>query len=329
MAAGRAVTPDTPFWTASVSKPVGAVLAQALLADGVLALDDPLARWVPELAAPRVLLDPAGPLEATEPLARPLTVRDVLSGTAGVGIAADCFGEPPSPLFAAMVERGVGPGPFSGDLDPDTWAARFAGLPLAAQPGTLWRYHTPHDLLSVLLARAGGRLLPDLLVERVLRPLGMGSTGFALPATTRDDVVDILTRDDDGRPAVVPAPDPSHGTGLSSLAADLLSTARGLLRFATAMVDGGAPVLPPGAVAAMTTPVLSAEQRTAAAPFLGPGESSGLGVGVDVDAPAEDVAGSAWYSPGRWGWVGGTAPAPRCTSTPRTTWSSSCSPAAS
>lgn len=305
--ARRPVTADTPLWLASLTKPVAAVLAQRVLADGDVALEDPLARWLPELAAPLVLRDPATPLSETGPAERELTVLDVLSGTAGVGIAADCFGDVPSPLFTAMLDRGVAPGPFAPDLDPDTWVARLGELPLAVQPGAQWRYHTPHDVLSVLLARASGQPLAALLGERVLAPLGMGATGFALPGAGRDDVVDVLTRDGDGAPSLVPTPDPGRGTAFPGLAAGLLSSASDLLRFATAMADGGAPVLPPGAVDAMTTGRLTPAQRAAAAPFLEPGTSWGLGVAVDV-APSEPVE-QVWHSPGCWGWVGGTGTA--------------------
>ncbi len=301
-----AVTPDTPFWLSSVSKPFGAVLAHVLLEDGTLSLDDPLDRWLPELASPRVLVHPAAALHDTVPARRPPTVHDLLAGTLGWGMLADCFAEPPPPLWSAMVEQGVSPGPFAADLEPDVFMARLAALPLASQPGEQWRYHVPHDVLSVLLARAAGRPLPELLDERLLRPLALQNTGFGDPTRTTVDVPDILSRSATGEVEVVPAPDPRRPPAFPGLGAGLLSSAADLLRLGSTLLDGGGPVLSRAQLAVMTSDVLTEEQRTVAAPFLQPGSSWGLGIGVDVPLAAGKVCEQAWHSPGRFGWVGGT-----------------------
>src|SRR3954469_8039086 len=99
--------PDTLFRLASVTKPFAGALTLALVEDGVLGLDDEVGRWLPELAAPRVLARRGGPLEETVPAQRPITVRQLLTNTSGIGWAPDI-----GPLGGAMDRGGVGPAGF-------------------------------------------------------------------------------------------------------------------------------------------------------------------------------------------------------------------------
>lgn len=290
---------DTLFRIASITKPIGGALTLTLVRDGVLALDDPVERWLPEAAHPRVLVSPDAVLGQTVPADRPITVRDLLTGTSGWGCVME-----QTPLQAAMVERGVFPGPLHRDVTADEFVARVTDLPLAFPPGAGWMYETGIALLGVLLARATGTPLSALLAERVLAPLGMASTGFeaAVPdrlATAYLPGPDGLTVLDppDGEFAV-PPPFEDLGGGLVSTAADVF-------RFLTAMADGGAPVLTPDEVASMTADALTDEQYRSARTFLDEGESWGLGCGVDVPGPDGRPA-RPWQAPGRWGWTGGT-----------------------
>ena len=169
---------DTQFRIASITKPIGGALTLTLMRDGVLALDDPIARWLPEAAEPRVLVAPDAPLDRTVPAERAITVRDLLAGTSGWGIVME-----QTPLQAAMLERGVFGSPLHRDVSADEFVDRIASLPLAFQPGTGWMYETGIDLLGIVLMRATGRSLADLVADRITGPLGMASTGFQ--ASTR------------------------------------------------------------------------------------------------------------------------------------------------
>ena len=288
------VRPDSLFRLASVSKPVAGALTLALVEDGVLALDDPVARWLPELAEPRVLRIRGGALDDTIPADRPITVRHLLSSTPGFGGIWDA-----SPIAEAIGAAGIGPGPLPPQLGPDEYLRRLGELPLAAQPGTSWLYHMSTDALSVLLARAAGRPLHELLADRLTGPLGLRSTGFwacdparlgaaYLPVGGGLELLDPA----DGLAARPPQ--------FEGLAGGLVSTAPDVLAFFCALADGGGPVLGPASVAAMTTDTLTGEQRREAADFLGPGRSWGMQVGVQVEPTAP------WDQPGRWGWDGGT-----------------------
>ena len=286
------VGPDTLFRLSSLSKPYAGALTLALAEDGVLALDDPVARWLPELAAPRVLARPGGPLSETVGVARPITVRHLLTNTAGFGGLWD-----DSPLARAIQARRIGPGPWPPDLSPEEYLARVGELPLAAQPGERWLYHLSTEVLSVLLARATGRPLGELLAERVTGPLGLHSTGLVardprqLSTAYAPDGVGVLDPPD-GRFARPPV--------FEGLATGLVATALDVLGFLTALADGGGPVLTPASVAAMTTDALTAGQRADAMMLLGPNLSWGLQVGLDL---APSWAGA---TAGRFGWDGGT-----------------------
>lgn len=300
-AAGRtAVEPNsgpmrdgTQFRIASLTKPMGAALTLTLVRDGVVALDDPVARWLPEATEPRVLVAPGAPLDDTVRAERPVTVRDLLAGTSGWGVVMD-----DSPLQAAMIEGGVFGGPLHRDVSPDEFVERVTGLPLAFQPGSGWLYETGIDLLGMLLMRATGRSLADLFAERVTGPLQMTSTGFvgdpARLAPAYLPGAEGLTEIDppDGTFAVPPP--------FEELSSGLVSTAPDVLRFYCAMADGGTPVLTADEVALMTADALTPPQRLSASTFLGRGESWGLGTGVDIEAA------EPWQAPGRWGWTGGT-----------------------
>jgi CubicO group peptidase (beta-lactamase class C family) len=292
------MTAGTQFRIASITKPMGGALTLTLVRDGVLALDDPIGRWLPEAAEPRVLVDPGAPLDRTVPADRPVTVRDLLIGTSGWGCVMD-----PTPLQAAMIEGGVFPSPLHRDLSADQFVARLTSLPLAFQPGTGWMYETGIDLLGMLIMRATGRSLAALFAERITGPLGMASSGFL---GSPERLATAYLPGSDGLTVL----DPPDGTfavppPFEELSSGLVSTAPDVLRFFTAMADGGAPVLTADEVALLTADALTDAQRRSARTFLDEGESWGLGAGVDVPDP-DGKAVRPWQAPGRWGWTGGT-----------------------
>jgi CubicO group peptidase (beta-lactamase class C family) len=285
---------DTLFRIASITKPMGAALALSLVQDGALALDDPIARWLPEAASPRVLVAPDAPLHQTTEVGRPITIRHLLTATSGWGCVLE-----ETPLQRAMLERGVFPGPLTPPMSGDEFVARVAELPLAFQPGEGWLYDTGMNLLGVVLSRATGRPLSELVAERITAPLGMADTSFWTADVER--LATAYTPGPDGLEVLDP-PDGlwSRPSRFEELSGGLVSTARDVLAFYCAMADGGAPVLTADSVALMTTDALTDEQRRQALPFVDAGGSWGLGTGVDVEAA------EPWMAPGRWGWTGGT-----------------------
>ncbi len=284
---------DTIVRIASVSKPIVAAAAMALVEDGVLELDGRVDRWLPELAARRVLRHEGADLDDTVPARRPITVEDLLSFRLGIGVLPVFPAEYPIQLaYAEAALGGDGPPGSQPAPGPDEWMRRLGALPLIAQPGERWLYHTGADALGVLLARATGGSLGDLLAERIFAPLGMRDTGFHVPATDLDRFCPQLSPADGGGFDVF---DPVDGVwsappAFESGGGGLVSTVDDMLAFARMLRDGGGPVLSPCSVSEMTTDRLTAAQRAGAGMFL---QGDGWGLGMAVDGR------------GRYGWDGG------------------------
>lgn len=299
------MTPDSIFRIASITKPIVAAAVLILIEDGRLALDEPVARWLPELAAPMVVRTPSSPLDDVVAAERPITVFDLLTSTAGYGFASDFSLPAVGALFPVLGDgREVASMP-----PPDEWMARLSGLPLVYQPGQAYLYNTCSDLQGVLIARASGAALPDFLTERIFRPLGMVDTGFGVPVSQRHRLSSYYRHDPDGgglllldgpdgQYAEVPA-FPSGAGGLVSTAADWLAFARLLLGGGE---TGGRRLLSAESVRLMTTNHLTPAQAEPAQLFL---EGQGWGFGGSVDIDRRDP----WNVPGRYGWVGGTGTA--------------------
>jgi len=293
---GPPMRADTLFRITSMTKPVTAAVVLGMAEDGLLHLDEPAGRLLPELAGRRVLRRPDGPLTDTIAAERPVTIRDLLTFTWGFGMQGAMFtGPEPWPIVTAAAERELasfGPPQPGTTPDPDTWMARLAELPLLAQPGERWLYSVGSQVLGVLAARAGGASLEDVMRARVLGPLGMRDTTFHAADTTRlatayerRDGELVVSDPPDGQWAAPPRfPDGSGG---------LVSTAADMLAFGQMLRRGGDPVLQAGTVAEMTRDQLTPGQRGNVWPGFSFLEGRGWGYGVSV------------LDDGRYGWDGG------------------------
>jgi len=283
------VLPSTPFRISSLSKLFGGALALDLVAEGRLRLDDDVSRWLPGLGGLRVLASPDAPLSVTVPVRGPVTLRHLLTFTAGFGID---FGE--TPYSAAT--RGLLWGPNPPDMDPDTYLARLTELPLAAQPGQRWMYHSAADLLSVLLWKVAGKPVSQLLAERITGPFGLAGTGFptgseAFPAVYQAEDGELVEAED-YRDAFSAPP------RFESLAGGMVSTVPDYLAFLAALADDV--LLPAGVAAELASDQLVGSQRAGFAEMAGPVQSWGYMTAVQTEP------GDPWSEPGMWGWAGGS-----------------------
>jgi len=300
-AGGPPMRSDTLFRIASITKPVTAAVVLSLVEDGLLGLEEPVDRLLPELADRRVLRRPDGPLTDTIRAERAVTTRDLLTFTWGFGMQGAMFTAPePWPIVSAVAERELGSfGPPQPDTtpEPDTFMARLSELPLLAQPGERWLYSAGSQVLGVLAARAAGAPFEDVMRERVLAPLGMDDTAFYASDTSR---LATAYERRDGELAVSDPPDGqwSRPPRFPDGAGGLVSTAEDLLRFGRMLLlPGGNPVLTAGTVAEMTRDQLTPAQRARVWPgfsFLG---DRGWGYGVSVTEWGyswEGGSGTAW-----------------------------------
>jgi CubicO group peptidase (beta-lactamase class C family) len=261
---GPPVQRDSLFRIASVTKPVTGAATLALIEEGLIGLHEPVDVLLPELASPRVLRRMNGPLDHTVPASRPITTRDLLTFTFGFGMVTEMFMAPgPWPIQAAVDEfrlGALGPPDPANKPDPDTWMAGLGSLPLMAQPGARWMYNTGAHVLGVLLARAAGQSFGEVRRARVFEPLGMADTAFW---TSRTDRLATAYQATGGGLVVVDPPDGawSKPPAFEDGAAGLVSTVDDLYAFARMLLTGGAPVLAPESVAAMTIDQLTPEQK--------------------------------------------------------------------
>lgn len=275
---------DTLFRIASMTKPITSAAALTLLDEGRFALDEPIARWVPEFAKARVLRSPTGPLDQTDPAKRPITFEDLLTHRSGL-----TYGDfHPGPLAKAY--RTALGGDIDSEVPPDEWIAALAGLPLIDQPGGAFHYGASTDLLGFIIARMEDAPLNDVLERRIFAPLGMRDTGFSISKEKRSRRASMYGFDDEGRlikrlagaGGAFKAERPDDMAYVSG-GQGLWSTLDDYLAFARMFVDGGVRLLRPETLALMTTNRLTEAQR-AKAEMLGmpPFTAHGFGLGVAV-----------------------------------------------
>jgi len=293
---GRPVARDSLFRIASVTKPITAAATLALVEEGLLGLDEPVERVVPELADRRVLVRPDGPLDETVPAERPITTRDLLTFTFGFGMATEMFMSPtPWPVVQADAELGLStirPPNRGVQPDTDTWIANLGTLPLIAQPGERWLYNTGASVLGVLAARATGQSFGDVLRTRLFGPLGMRDTAFWTP--NRDRLASAYRPTPDGL-VVWDEPDGawSRPPAFEDGAARLVSTVDDLHAFARMFLGRGPRVLSDESLEAMTSDQLTEAQKA----------RGGLGPGF-FDGRSWSFC-QAVYEGGAFGWNGG------------------------
>jgi len=305
---GAAMSHDSIFRIASMTKPLTAVAALILVEDCVLRLDDPVDEFLPELADRRVLKTPASPLDETVPAERAITLRDLLTFRAGFGAVWD----PTWPITTAMQERGVAVSPPRMTPEPtpapDLFLERLGELPLVHQPGEVWMYHTGLAVAGVLIARASGRSFPEFLRKRVLEPLGMDDTGFHVPPEKQERFVSAYRTDPETGTLTLADPGENGIWGEPPLfpdgGGDLVSTVDDYLAFARMLLGGGdysgTRLLSRPSVELMTTDRLTTENKRHRGLGDDMWEASGWGFGVQVATARTGLA-----SVGRYGWSGG------------------------
>jgi len=298
---------DTIFRIASVTKPMIAAAAMILVEECTLRLDDPVDRWLPELADRQVLRSIDSPLDDTVPANRPITLRDLLTFRLGFGAVMAPPGQ--YPIQEAMDEAGLTPSANLPTHAPDEMMKRLGSLPLLHQPGEQWLYNTGSDVLGVLIARAAGQPLEAFLRERIFEPLGMQDTAFSVPQEKLDRLATCYqTNFETGGPALF---DAARGGRFASPptfesgAGGLVSTVDDCLAFGRMMLNNGKHgaerILSRPSVELMTTDHITSEQKAVSSFFPGFWNNRGWGFGLSIITRRDDLS----SVPGRYGWDGG------------------------
>ena len=217
---GAAMTTDTVFWIASMTKAITSTAAMQLVEQARLALDRPIADVLPELASPQVLVgfDPSGE-PRLRPATRPISLRHLLTHTAG--FVYDIWN---AEMGRYMEVKGI-PGIISCQNAALT-------LPLVFDPGDRWDYGINIDWVGKVVERTSGQSLGDYFAEHLFTPIGMKDTGFKLAQDHRTRLAGMHVRNDDGTFAPTEFEVPQEpefqmgGGGLYGTASDYLAFQR-------------------------------------------------------------------------------------------------------
>lgn len=243
--AKRPMTTDAIFRIASQSKAITSAAILMLVEQGKMGIDDPVSRFIPAYAKTTVAIK-TDTGRVIVPAKRAITIRDLLTHTAGISYGTDAL---VAPLYQA---EGLGPAAWQGWYFADkrepicASIERLAKLPFVAQPGERFVYGYNTDILGCIVERASGFPLDVFIRERITKPLKLKDTQFYLSPTERARLTAVYASGADGR--VVRAPDGITGQGdyvdgpKVSFAggAGLLSTAADYARFLETIRRGGA-----------------------------------------------------------------------------------------
>lgn len=295
--AGTRMAPDTIFRIASQTKALTSTAILQLQEQGRLVVNDPVGKYIPEFAKTTVLVN-----GNAEPAKRPITLRDLLTHTAGISYGTD-------PQIAGQYQaKGLGPAAGIGWYTADknepicTTMERLGSLPFVAQPGDAFVYGYNTDILGCVVERASGMPLDEYLRKNITQPLGMKDTSFFLPKDQRARLAAVYGTDANGK--IVRSGNDAKGQGhyvegpRRSFAggAGLLSTARDYARFLEAIRNGGtlgnARILAPRSVALMTTNQIGDIYNK---------PDMGFGFGFET---VERFGASGMEAPGAFGWGG-------------------------
>lgn len=295
---GTPLREDAIFRIYSMTKPITSVAALMLVEEGRLRLDDPVARYLPGFAG---LQRVAGGGEAEPQLMavhRPLTVRHLLTHTAGFATGGDDIR-----VASALLQQQA---PEDAE-DLADYARRVARAPLADEPGTRFRYDGVNsEVLARVVEVASGTPFDVFLQSRIFAPLGMRDTGFQVPASQRGRIMALTTRNAEGHRVLADTPSAREpGIPLRAYrsgAGGLYSTAADYLRFARMLANGGEldgiRLLQPSTVDQMMQDQLVRFDPPVAYPEAG--EGFGLGGYVVTDTAKTTRPGSQ----GQFGWSG-------------------------
>lgn len=309
---GRSMTDDAIFRIYSMTKPITMVAVLTLFERGMLRLTDPVSRFIPEFGTVKVVADEKDPQSALVDVEQPMTIHHLMTHTSGLTYH---FGE------NGCVEEMYRDAAIFAGMPLSELVVRIAKMPLAFQPGTMWRYSMAHDVAARIVEIVSGKSYGDFLRDELFGPLAMNDTGFEVPPShlgrlTAEyglgDIVDpemtgskLAQLDEkDPTPRLIRAPGddvPSErgGHGLFSSAGDYYT-------FCQMLLNGGRlgdkRILSRKTVELMTSSHVRPEQFPP--DWLMPGAGFGLGVAVMLDPARAITLGTVGEH--SWGGAAGT-----------------------
>jgi CubicO group peptidase (beta-lactamase class C family) len=293
---GAPMTKDTIFRIYSMTKPIVSVAAMMLWEEGRFLLNDPIAKYLPELADLKVAVQRGTEIELV-PQARPITVQDLLRHTSGLTYEFRGSGPVHKMYMAAKI--------YNRHQSNADQVAALSKMPLLHQPGSKWEYSRSTDVLGRLVEVLSDLSLGDYLQRNILAPLGMIDTAFHVPMSEHARLAEAFAKDPDTG-AGVQLIHVKEAPGFESGGGGLVSTASDYARFLQLLLNGGrldgVRLLSRKTVELMTADHLG--PITGAPDLLLPGYGFGLGFAVRLQAGIAPVPGSIGQY--FWGGLAGT-----------------------
>src|SRR3984893_2062480 len=232
-AAGVAMTTDTIFNIASMTKPMTTVGALMLYEQGKILIDDPLSKYFPKFASMRVAVRDAGePTAETVPANRQITIQDLMRHTSGL-----IYGGRGNTLVHKMYPAGSGDA--AREYDGAAFMDRLASLPLLYEPATVWDYGFGLDVLGLTIEQISKQSLGQYLQANLFAPLGMTDTGFSIPADKSARYAKPLPTDPDTGKPQIRSPELTQPLKFECGGGCAASTASDYLRFAMMLMNQG------------------------------------------------------------------------------------------
>ena len=298
---------DTIFRFYSMTKPITSVAMMMLYEEGRFQLSDPLSKFISAFADPHVLTGGGVDDYQVEPARREITLHDLLTHTSGLTYS---FMQN-SPVDALYRREGLDAVGNDG-VDLGTFVARLAALPLLNHPGEEWNYSVSTDVLGHLVELISGQPLDEFLYQRIFVPLGMGDTGFWLPAEKADRLAANYQKSapDDGFTLIDPPATSPYLAPRAFLSGGggLLSNAQDYLRFTQMLLNKGEfrgkRLLGRKTVEFMTSNHLPGDMAQMGQPIFSETSYDGIGFGLGFSVVLDPAKAQVLSSPGTYAWGG-------------------------
>ncbi len=310
----KPMRPDTIARIYSMTKPLTSTAIMMLYEEGRFQLDDPISRFIPGFANPRVYAGGSRGKIDTVPAEREITFRDLLTHTSGL-----TYGFMESNPVDALYRAKDGVDFQTAQTSLKQVVEKLATFPLIAQPGKAWNYSVSTDVLGYLVEVISGQPFEKFLVEKVIKPLGMTDTDFHVPNEKHERFAANYQPSPDGKLALIDDPAKSRylaPRSVNSGGGGLVSTASDYLRFCKLMLNkgelDGVRLLGRKTVELMTSNHLPGDMadmgmpRFSESPYYGIG--FGLGFSVMINPAKAQILGTA----GEYAWGGAASTAFWC-----------------
>ena len=316
IARNKPMRPDTIFRIYSMTKPLTSTAIMMLYEEGRFQLDDPISKFIPAFANPRVYVGGSRGKMETVPAEREINFRDLLTHTSGL-----TYGFMESTPVDAAYRAKDGVDFQTADTSLKQVVEKLATIPLIAQPGKAWNYSVATDVLGYLVEVISGQPFEKYLKEKVIDPLRMIDTDFHVPKEKHDRFAANYSAgplSPDGRGKLDLIDDPAKSRYLAprkvnSGGGGLVSTAADYLRFCQFMLNkgelDGVRLLGRKTVELMTMNHLNGDMADMGTPRFSESTYTGIGFGLGFSVMIDPAKAYIAGTPGEFAWGGAASTA--------------------